>query len=74
MDIIIEPYVSLFIKFAVDEVNLVFALVPFSIFANRSSGGYRSCLIVLDSLRHSRIDSRRWGTDSRRNDRLLYKI
>ena len=59
MDIIIEPYVSLGINVAVDEVNLAFALVPFSIFANISSGGYRSCLIVLDSLRRSQTDSRR---------------
>ena len=40
MDIIIEPYLSLGINVAVDEVNLAFALVPFSIFANISSGGY----------------------------------
>ena len=31
MDIIIEPYVSLGINVAVDEVNLAFALVPFRV-------------------------------------------
>ena len=33
MDIIIEPYVSLGMNVAVDEVNLAFALVPFSWFS-----------------------------------------
>ena len=33
MDIIIEPCVNLGINVAVDEVNLVFALVPFSWFS-----------------------------------------
>ena len=38
VDIIIEPYVSLGINVAVDEVNLGFALVPFSWFSPISGG------------------------------------